>query len=112
MPLPGAVAPEPQDDVATTVPPSVDTPEAGGGLSPRDLDILAFERHWWRQAGAKEQAVRERFGVSGTRYYQLLNSLLDRPEALAADPMVVKRLRRLRESRQRARALHGPGDLR
>ena len=74
------------------------------GLSDRDLRILAFERQWWKYAGAKEQAVRELFDMSATRYYQVLNALIDRPEALACDPMLVKRLRRLRASRQRARS--------
>jgi hypothetical protein len=73
-------------------------------LSDRDREILAFERQWWKYAGAKEQAVRELFDMSATRYYQVLNALLDRPEALAADPMLVKRLRRLRAARQRARS--------
>src|SRR6476659_7533346 len=70
---------------------------AGGELSERD-------RQWWKYAGAKEQAIRELFDMSATRYYQVLNALLDRPEALAADPMLVKRLRRLRTARQRARS--------
>ncbi|MCL2424432.1 MAG: DUF3263 domain-containing protein [Micrococcales bacterium] len=74
------------------------------GLSPRDQQILAFERQWWRYAGAKEQAVRELFDMSATRYYQVLNALIDEPAALAHDPMLVKRLRRLRTSRQRARS--------
>jgi hypothetical protein len=74
------------------------------GLTRREHDILAFERQWWKYAGAKEQAIRELFDMSATRYYQVLNALVDRPEALAADPMLVKRLRRLRQSRQRARA--------
>jgi Protein of unknown function (DUF3263) len=73
-------------------------------LSDRDREILAFERQWWKHAGAKEQAVRAKFAVSATRYYQLLNQLIDRPEALAHDPMTVKRLRRLRSRRQRQRA--------
>src|ERR1700760_707507 len=77
---------------------------ATGELSDRDREILAFERHWWKYAGAKEQAVRDLFDMSATRYYQVLNALLDRPEALAADPMLVKRLRRLRAARQRARS--------
>jgi uncharacterized protein DUF3263 len=76
----------------------------GEGLSERDRQILAFERQWWRYAGAKEQAIRDLFDLSATRYYQALNALIDRPEALRADPMLVKRLRRLRASRQRARA--------
>jgi hypothetical protein len=73
------------------------------GLTRRDEEILEFERQWWRYAGAKEQAVREKFGMSATRYYQVLNELLDRPEALAFDPVTVGRLRRLRSSRQRRR---------
>jgi hypothetical protein len=73
-------------------------------LSERDREILAFERQWWKYAGAKEQAIRELFGMSATRYYQVLNSLIDRPEALAHDPMLVKRLRRLRATRQRQRS--------
>ena len=74
------------------------------GLSPREEEMLAFERQWWKFAGSKEQAVRELFGLSDTRYYQALNALIDRPEALAHDPMLVKRLRRLRSGRQRARS--------
>lgn len=77
-----------------------DTP----GLSLRDRDILEFERHWWKFAGAKEQAVREKFDMGSTRYYQVLNALIDRPEALEADPLLVRRLRRLRASRQRQRS--------
>ena len=74
------------------------------GLSRREHEMLTFERHWWRQAGAKETAIRDRFGVPPTRYYQVLNALVDKPEALAADPLLVRRLRRLRASRQRTRA--------
>jgi Protein of unknown function (DUF3263) len=70
------------------------------GLNDRDREILAFERQWWKYAGAKEQAIRELFDLSGTRYYQILNALIDRPEALAHDAMLVKRLRRLRQSRR------------
>ncbi|GAB2690096.1 DUF3263 domain-containing protein [Thalassiella azotivora] len=73
-------------------------------LSTRDQEILAFERQWWKYAGSKEQAIRELFDMSATRYYQVLNSLLDSPEALAYDPMLVKRLRRMRATRQRARS--------
>ncbi len=74
------------------------------GLTRREHDILAFERQWWKYAGAKEEAIKEMFGLSATRYYQVLNALVDRPESLAVDPMLVKRLRRLRASRQKARA--------
>jgi Protein of unknown function (DUF3263) len=74
------------------------------GLTRREHDILSFERQWWKYAGAKEEAIKELFSMSATRYYQVLNALVDRPESLAADPMLVKRLRRLRASRQKARA--------
>ena len=77
---------------------------AAASLSQRDREILAFERQWWKYAGAKEQAVRELFDMSATRYYQVLNTLIDTPAALEADPMLVKRLRRLRATRQRARS--------
>jgi hypothetical protein len=73
-------------------------------LTDDERELLAFERQWWRYAGAKEQAIREVFDVSATRYYQLLGELIDLPQALAHDPMLVKRLRRLRETRRRARA--------
>lgn len=73
-------------------------------LSERDQQILAFERLWWKYAGAKEQAVREQFDMSATRYYQVLNALIDKPEAQAFDPLLVKRLRRLRAARQRQRS--------
>ena len=73
-------------------------------LSDRDREVLAFERQWWKYAGAKEQAIKELFDMSATRYYQLLNSLIDTPAALEADPMLVKRLRRLRAQRQRQRS--------
>jgi Protein of unknown function (DUF3263) len=78
--------------------------EPADGLTRREREILSFERQWWKYAGAKEQAIRDLFDMSATRYYQVLNALIDRPEALAADPMLVKRLRRLRSSRQRARS--------
>nr|WP_026453802.1 DUF3263 domain-containing protein [Saccharomonospora iraqiensis] len=87
-------------------PAQTEPPRAGSadGLSEREVDILAFEHQWWRYAGAKEQAIRDRFGVSPTRYYQILNKLIDKQEAMRADPMLVKRLRKVRASRQRTRA--------
>ena len=77
--------------------------EQAATLSERDQNVLAFERQWWKYAGAKEQAIRELFDMSPTRYYQVLNALLDDPAALAHDPMLVKRLRRMRSERQRNR---------
>jgi len=78
--------------------------EQPGELTERDQQVLAFERQWWKYAGAKEQAIRELFDMSATRYYQVLNALIDSPAALAQDPMLVKRLRRMRSTRQRARS--------
>lgn len=72
-------------------------------LSERERLLLIFERQWFRYAGAKEQAIKETFDISATRYYQLLGELVERPEAMAFDPMLVKRLRRLRAARQRER---------
>lgn len=74
------------------------------GLDDMARAILDFERTWWKHSGAKEQAIHERFDLSPTRYYQRLNALIDRPEALAHDPMTVNRLRRLRDQRARARS--------
>ncbi len=78
----------------------------GGGLSLTELElrILDFERQWWRYAGAKESSIRELFDLAPPAYYQLLNNLIDREAALLIQPMLVKRLRRLRESRTQARA--------
>jgi hypothetical protein len=73
------------------------------GLDQRDIEILDFERSWWKHAGVKEQAIRECFGLSATRYYEILNDLLENPAALAHDPILVKRLKRLRTYRQRQR---------
>lgn len=72
-------------------------------LTAQEQQMLALERAWWKYAGAKEQAIRDLFDLSATRYYQVLNALIDTEEALAHDPMLVKRLRRLRTTRQRAR---------
>lgn len=73
-------------------------------LSERDEKILDFERQWWKYAGAKEQAVKDLFDLSPTRYYQVLNELINKEAALAHDPMLVKRLRRMRAQRQRIRS--------
>ncbi len=72
-------------------------------LTERDKAIVDFERTWWAEPGLKETAIRDRFELSGTRYYQLLNELLETPEAMAYDPLVVRRLRRLRDRRRKAR---------
>ena len=73
-------------------------------LTENELAMLDLERMWWKSTGRKETAIRERFDRSSTHYYRDLNALIDRPEALAHDPLLVKRLRRLREARQRQRS--------
>ncbi|ARZ68493.1 DUF3263 domain-containing protein [Streptomyces sp. HU2014] len=73
------------------------------GLSERDRAVLALERRTWPGPGAKERAVRERLGITPTRYYQLLNALLDDERALAHDPVTVNRLRRVRDARRERR---------
>jgi hypothetical protein len=82
----------------------LESAQPDGELSARDAEILAFERQWWKFAGAKEQAIRDQFQMSATRYYQVLNALIDSQAALAQDPLLVKRLRRLRATRQRNRS--------
>ena len=90
-------------------PPSPPGPsrERDGGppepLGEQERIVLAFERRWWRHAGAKEEAIRREFGVGPTAYYQLLSQLIDDPAAIAYDPMLVKRLQRQRAARRRPR---------
>lgn len=88
------------------------TAPAGAVLADRDARILAFERQWWRFAGSKEDAIREEFSMTATEYYQVLNALIDTEAALAHDPMLVKRLRRMRTTRQRGRASRALDSLR
>ena len=84
---------------------ALENPEiTGSALTDLESRILEFERNWWRFAGAKESAIKELFDLSAPRYYQLLNDLIDREDALEAAPMLVKRLRRLREARMQARS--------
>jgi hypothetical protein len=97
------------DPAAVVSPPRADGSGEGpsttaGGLSRRQHEMLAFERQWWRRPGAKETAIRDRFGMTPTRYYQALNALVDSPVALATDPLLVKRLRRVRTGRRRSRS--------
>ncbi|MCX5200432.1 DUF3263 domain-containing protein [Streptomyces sp. NBC_00237] len=75
----------------------------GGALSARELAVLAVEKRGWAGPGAKERAIREQLGISPTRYYQLLNALLDDARAWEHDPTTVKRLRRVRDERRARR---------
>ena len=101
---PETASSEESDDILDSDLPERQIPAQRSALSERDQRILAFERRWWRHAGAKEQAIRETFELSATRYYQVLNKLLDDPLALEFDAVLVNRLRRLRMSRARSRA--------
>ena len=103
-PSPAAPEPTPAPAAGAAVTDGAPGDDTANGLSARDRAVLAFERQWWRFAGAKETAIRESFGMSATRYYQVLNALIDRPEALVADPLLVRRLRRMRAARQRQRS--------
>ncbi|GAB1643392.1 DUF3263 domain-containing protein [Krasilnikovia sp. MM14-A1259] len=120
VPIPRVEAPAPADaptpaqapgprlapvEAAAPIPAQVgsDAPTRAPGLTEREEQILAFERKWWKHAGSKEQAVRDAFGLSATRYYQVLNGLLDNPAALEQDPVLIGRLRRLRSARARTR---------
>jgi hypothetical protein len=95
-PLQGAPPPaSPPNPAPSAAPP--------GPLGEQERIVLAFERRWWRHAGAKEEAIRREFGVGPTAYYQLLSRLIDDPAAIAYDPMLVKRLQRQRAARRRQR---------
>ncbi len=74
------------------------------GLTKLEIEMLDFERTWWRYAGVKESSIKELFNLTPPAYYQLLNNLIDRREALIAEPILVKRLRRLRDSRTAQRS--------
>lgn len=93
---PGAMPPI-ETPAGAQVPGDADAP----GLDDRDRAMLAFEREWWSLPGAKEAAIKERFGVTATQYYQQLNKLADTAEALAADPLLVRRIQRRRGNRRR-----------
>jgi hypothetical protein len=86
-----------------TSPRQVPQPGSADELDERSRQILDFEREAWRLEVPKARAIRERFGFSPTRYHQLLHRAVDHPAALAYDPMVVRRLHRLREARRRRR---------
>ncbi|WP_010524483.1 DUF3263 domain-containing protein [Nesterenkonia sp. F] len=73
-------------------------------LTEQERQILDLERQWWKYAGAKDQAISDRLGISAVAYHQVLNRLIDAEAAQAHDPMLVKRLRRQRDARQRGRA--------
>ncbi|MGY1710175.1 DUF3263 domain-containing protein [Geodermatophilus sp. SYSU D00758] len=101
---PPPAATEPARTEPATRAPATEPAPPPAGLSRREHEMLLFERQWWRRPGAKETAIRDRFGVPPTRYYQVLNALVDQPAALAADPLLVRRLRRVRAARGQRRS--------
>jgi hypothetical protein len=72
-------------------------------LTDRDRAILDYERTWRTAPYRKGAVIRERFGLSASRYYEIVNQLSERPEAMEYDPLVVRRLRRDRGRRRRVR---------
>lgn len=74
-----------------------------GGLDERARRILAFESRAFRDEGSKAEAIRAEFDLSAPRYYRILGDLLESPAALRYDPMLVKRLLRLRDARRATR---------
>jgi len=94
---------QPAEDPTAVDEQHIPAPRTEVVLTDREQEILAFESRWWKHAGAKEQAIRDTFALSSTRYYQILNGLLDNPAALAHDPVLIGRLRRLRLSKARTR---------
>jgi len=86
--------------------------EPASGLSQQDEALLDFEAGWWRAERSKDDEIRTRFGLSTPKYYQRLNALIDNPDALAYSPLLVKRLRRMREQRQADRSAHRVAALR
>lgn len=85
------------DTTDTTQQPATELPE-------QYRQVLEFERQWWKYAGAKETAIADQFGLTATRYYQVLNTAIEHPAALAHDPLLVRRLQRLRAARARQRS--------
>lgn len=82
------------------------------GLDARSRALLDFERDWAAHEGEKGAAIRRRLNISSARYYQLLHRLIELPEALAYDPLLVKRLRRRRDERSAQRSARALADRR
>lgn len=72
-------------------------------LSTTERSILDLERDWWQTPGPKGEAIRARLGMSPSAYYRRLGALIDRPDVLELDPLLVRRLRRARADRRRRR---------
>jgi hypothetical protein len=96
-------------DGSGTAHPCIPASERVSVLDKRSREVLDFEREAWKLTVTKQRAIRERFEFSPSRYHQLLHRIIDRPEALAYDPMLVRRLRRVRAVRRRSRTASGLG---
>jgi hypothetical protein len=70
------------------------------GLTARERAVLEFEQSWWLSRVPKDQAVREQFQLTEAEYAVLLDDLIDTEVAMSAEPLLVRRLRRLRERRR------------
>ncbi|HEY4584013.1 MAG TPA: DUF3263 domain-containing protein [Acidimicrobiia bacterium] len=66
-------------------------------LSMEERAILDFEGSWWLEPGPKDQAIEFSLGLAAADYYETLLALIDRPEAMRHDPLMVKRVRSLLE---------------
>lgn len=78
-------------------------------LDDRAQRVLEFERIWWGHSGAKEQSIRREFEWSAARYYQVLNAVIDTEVAVRYDPVLVGRLRAVRDDRAERRRTRRPG---
>ena len=76
---------------------------AGVPLSKIEMSLIEFERTWWEDDQPKDQAIAEQFSLTTAEYYEQLHALIDSDEALEHDPLVVRRLRRMRDRRRRER---------
>ena len=71
-------------------------------LTEKDIRILDFEASWWHFPEPKDRAIRDYLDMSSTRYYQALRRLVDNEDAAQQYPLVIKRLRRMKEQRKAA----------
>jgi hypothetical protein len=72
-------------------------------LSERYAAMLDFERAWWNHDEPRDQVIRARFQCSPDEYYAELTMVLEDPDAVDHDPLVVRRLKRLRLRARKAR---------
>ncbi len=77
-------------------------------LTERDLKILDLEQNWWTRAGSKHQQIADSLDLSITRYHEILDEVIDSPAAMNHDPLLVLRLRRMRDERRRSRRFVDP----